>query len=729
MNKGDQARKGRGRSAKRTALYDAMTAYADYFRPLLVAELAAEQSAVLATRDPTRPRSALVDAGVALFNLSVSKGERVFSNAVFKLSFDDGRRLPDASRFGNGDLLSLRSDAFDGDEEGEIEATLIERKTHRLEVAVPVASQAFYALRGLEGGGITVDVFAGTSAVAHERAVAALDRVSASSSEAATSLVRLLTKSHASRVVSETEDDFEAGSRHARGPAGLVPGIMKASPASATTATEWEELARETVRATSGKKWSSAGSLNSSQNRAVKHALARTASLIHGPPGTGKTATLAHVIAGALTEARGPVLAVAASNVAADGIASAFLRLGLPCRLVRVGPVAGVSRALWPVTLDGLLEKDASLRSARERALKSVRPDAAMAKAEMEATARIVKNTDVVVATCVGSGRDLLVQNAKFPFVVLDEAAQATETSALVAIALGAGGSARQLVLAGDHHQLPPTVLADAGGEDGLRRSLFLRLWQAGVSSTLLDTQYRMHPSVAVFASRHFYGGKVQDAVKEGDRPLPEGLAGSIFGGRRPRVLFVDVPGEETRGSVRDLDGLSHGFSYRNAPEADIVLSIVGAIAAPNATTAAETGKFNLADVGVVSPYAGQTRLLRQLSSNIVRLRGVEVATVDEFQGREKEAIVVTTVRCNNNGEVGFLADWRRLNVAITRARRLLVVVGNARTLRGDGNWGAWLQWVRKEKCRVGVREVEEAVGKMERVMAMGAVVQDEGLK
>ncbi len=201
----DKARKGRGRAAKRTALYDAMSEYAEFFTPLLHAELAAEQAAVLAARDASKPRWAQVESGIALFGLRVTKGERVFSNAVFQLRFEDGRRIPDANRFNSGDLLVICVDnaasAIDESEDGEFEVTVLYRKAHRLDIAVPVTSQAFYTLRMLVDIAETVSVFQGTSAIAHERAVFALELLTKPSSTVSP-LVKLITKSLAARIVS-----------------------------------------------------------------------------------------------------------------------------------------------------------------------------------------------------------------------------------------------------------------------------------------------------------------------------------------------------------------------------------------------------------------------------------------------------------------------------------------------------------------------------------------------
>lgn len=204
-----------------------------------------------------------------------------------------------------------------------------------------------------------------------------------------------------------------------------------------------------------------------------------------------------------------------------------------------------------------------------------------------------------------------------------------------------------------------------------------------------------MHPSISYFPNQQFYGGKLLDGVTAEEKPAPQG-----FDWPNPAkpVAFVDVKGKEEN----TLDGKSK----LNKEEALVVLEIVDKFLSE--------GEISPKDIGIISPYNG---MVRHLKSLFLSRGGYEVGqkyhrlvinSVDGFQGREKEVIVVSTVRSNLNGEVGFLKDFRRLNVAITRARRGLIVVGNSETLVCDKNWGDWLEWIRKNDLEFKRKEEQE---------------------
>jgi AAA domain len=436
--------------------------------------------------------------------------------------------------------------------------------------------------------------------------------------------------------------------------------------------------------------------LNSSQKNAVKQALLRSMSIIQGPPGTGKTVTAACVAVGAVLAGCGPVLATAASNVAVDNLLEKVLVAGRGwrrLRVVRVGRVAAVDESLWEYTLEGMLENDPVVLRAREEAEKN--PAAATASWEVEqaAASRIVRGADIVLTTCIGAGREALA-DLPFKFLLVDEASQATEPDVLVPLTVGSSETLSQLVLVGDHHQLPPTVLSDGAAPNGLSRSLFSRMWSSGVMSTMLDTQYRMHPDISYFPSKQFYFGKLATAVAKSDRPLPLASNGAGITDRVDtvgidratlqgllqlrRVLFVNVPdGRDERDT--HLRETGNAFSFVNRNEARAACDLARQL------------PFGAEEIGLISPYSGQVRLLSRIMATNEE-KPVEISTVDGFQGREKAAIVFSTVRSNNDGRVGFLADWRRLNVALTRAKSVLVVVGNFTTLRRDKHWTAWLR-------------------------------------
>jgi hypothetical protein len=424
--------------------------------------------------------------------------------------------------------------------------------------------------------------------------------------------------------------------------------------------------------------------LNPSQRQAVAGCLGRRLTMIQGPPGTGKTHVSVNLLElWARRIGVRPLLATSDSNIAVDNIAEGCIRKGL--KVVRFGRLEKVTAELEDSTLESIVKK--------RRA-----PDSEYGKDDYHLKMQILREAEIVCATTIGSGTDFL-NEVDFGGIVIDEVAQATELSAIVPIILR--GSER-LVLVGDHCQLPPSVLSLEAGLRGLTLSIFGRFEGAGLEPFFLDTQFRMHPMIAAFSSKEFYGGRLLTGVPVEDRPPPAGF-------RWPKsdagVAFINVAGAEYR----------DGESRANGEEAAHVLEVVAEILA--------AGELSVLDVGVVSPYSAQVRGLRQLlRSGLPPLlqgsgvdmtgglggrrgqRALEIASVDAFQGREKELIVFSAVRSNKHGNVGFLSDWRRLNVMITRARRGLIVIGNIATLRADETWAKWLDWADAESLIVGDR-------------------------
>ena len=232
------------------------------------------------------------------------------------------------------------------------------------------------------------------------------------------------------------------------------------------------------------------------------------------------------------------------------------------------------------------------------------------------------------------------------------------------------------MFLVGDHKQLPPTVLSKEA--NGLEVSLFERLIDSNLEPKLLNTQYRMHPVIREFPSMRFYENKLLDGEGLENRDTP---AGFIWPDWDSPVAFVPVTGHETQDEF--------GKSRSNIDEAALTMSVLDSLLA--------AGDLSPEDVGIISPYAAQIRLLKSLaeeSKNPEIYAGVEMQSVDGFQGREKEVIIMSTVRSNPTGELGFLKDARRLNVAITRAKRGLIIIGNPVTLSHDHNWKGMLDWI-----------------------------------
>eukprot|EP00928_Gymnodinium_smaydae_P000358 TRINITY_DN10139_c0_g4_i1.p1 TRINITY_DN10139_c0_g4~~TRINITY_DN10139_c0_g4_i1.p1 ORF type:complete len:1641 (-),score=443.97 TRINITY_DN10139_c0_g4_i1:4-4422(-) len=368
--------------------------------------------------------------------------------------------------------------------------------------------------------------------------------------------------------------------------------------------------------------------LNSSQHEAARLVLERRRrfSLIQGPPGTGKTTTAIGIICGWVASGRTPVLATAYSNRGTDNMAEALHQLGV--RVVRMGLCSKDT----PYSLEARLAESGAKRT--ERGLRTV-----------------LENVDVVAATCIGCGMGPL-DKITFPFVVIDEAAQVIEPAVLIPL----GKGAVQAVMVGDQCQLPATVLSQEAQTGGLEISMFDRLLSMGMEVQLLREQYRMHPQIAAFPSWRFYRGELLNGVNEAARRRPPGMP--LVG---PAVALLHVEARE----------MPAGASKRNVAEAACAAWLVERV------LAAMPGRAD--EIGVITPYAAQVAEIRRSLPYHARA-GVQVSSVDAFQGCEKDVIILSLVRANGSGEVGFVSDWRRLNVGLTRARRLCVVLAHLPT-------------------------------------------------
>ena len=442
--------------------------------------------------------------------------------------------------------------------------------------------------------------------------------------------------------------------------------------------------------------------LNESQEEAFKRAMTSRFSLIQGPPGTGKTHTAVRILQGWAKQGTGPILATADSNVAVDNLLEGLLDLGV--KAVRIGQPVKVRAHLRSATVRARVEEHPLQEEVREllglqeslqRRLSTFKGKEkglahrdlkmgwkAIRALETSMSDDVLDGAEVICSTCIGVGHQILGQR-KFSNILIDEATQAIEPATWVPIMR----SCRRLVLVGDHRQLPPTVISRRAEQDGLRRSLFERMIDAGMTPTMLKTQYRMHPVIAEYSSSRYYDNQLENGVSADDRIAP---AGFLWPDWNAPVAFVPIDGAEELA----VDGKSRV----NRDEAGWVVKIVEQLLS--------AGDLQPSDIGIVSPYNGQVQLLTDLFDGKGILAGegdeeaggLEIRSIDGYQGREKEVIVLSTVRANHDGEVGFLSDHRRLNVAITRPRRGLIVVGCADTLRHDGDWEGWLEWVRDRK-------------------------------
>ncbi|CAE7249359.1 UPF1 [Symbiodinium sp. CCMP2592] len=414
----------------------------------------------------------------------------------------------------------------------------------------------------------------------------------------------------------------------------------------------------------SGMRLEPSAELNASQREAAVAALQRRLTVIQGPPGTGKTHVSVEILRLWSRAGVRPILVSSHNNVAVDNIAESAYAKGLD--VVRLAKPSRISSALDRCSLDSILQETCG--------------DYMDGSERYDATRRILKQADVVCVTTIASATALL-KRLQFGAILMDEAAQTTELSALVPLA---HLRADRLVLVGDHCQLPAAALSLEAETRGLTLSLFQRLVLRGFPSFFLDTQFRMHPSIAEHSSDAFYDAKLLSGVSAAMRPPPAGFEWPCS---TEGIAVIDT------GRDNDCSEERNGQSWCNPGEAVLLTQILSSVL--------DAGELQASQIGVVTPYMGQVRTLRRLIRKYLRLspeasKELLVASVDSFQGREKELILFSSVRCNRGGSVGFLADWRRLNVMLTRARRGLIIVGNYWTLRADPYWRAYVDWAKK---------------------------------
>lgn len=443
--------------------------------------------------------------------------------------------------------------------------------------------------------------------------------------------------------------------------------------------------------------------LNNSQETAVNEVLiAKDVAIVHGPPGTGKTTTLVEVIYETLRR-ESQVMVCAQSNMAVDWIAEKLIDRGIS--VMRIGHPSKVNDKMLSFTYERLFEnhpsypqlwavrkairelyvlKNKGNRDSFHQKISRLRDHAT--ELEFTINTQLFGQARVIASTLAGSANRVLT-GMTFPTIFIDEAAQALEAASWIAIR-----KAGRVILAGDHCQLPPTVKCPEAMKNGLERTLMeIIAEQKPQTVNLLKTQYRMNEAIMRFSGEWFYHGQVESApsvkyrgILDWDLPM-EWIDTSDIQENEIGLTGQPANAEETNGTdeLSFSEMLPDGSkSHTNPDEAQLTLNILK-------TYFEKIGKTRIIedqiDTGIISPYKAQVQLLRRLirKDNFFRpFRSLLcINTVDGFQGQERDIILISMVRNNEEGQIGFLRDLRRMNVAITRARMKLIVIGNSSTL------------------------------------------------
>ena len=438
--------------------------------------------------------------------------------------------------------------------------------------------------------------------------------------------------------------------------------------------------------------------LNKTQEQAVNEVLwAKDVEVVHGPPGTGKTTTLVEAIYETLHRET-QVLVCAQSNMAVDWISEKLVDHGVP--VLRIGNPSRVNDKMLSFTYERKFESHPdypelwsirkTIRQIKENRKRGDNVHQKIARLrerateiEMAINAQLFDEARVVVCTLVGSANKLLVRH-KFSTLFIDEAAQALEPACWIAIR-----RASRVVLAGDHQQLPPTIKCYEALKQGLGKTLMERIVENQPEAvTLLKIQYRMNDAIMKFSSDWFYHGEVEShesvrhrSILDWDHPIQW-----VDGNETQKEVNVALEQQGATEDKLDIDfaeqfiGENHGRI--NKAEAELVLTTLR-----NYIDKIGRERFlsERLDVGIISPYKVQTQYLRQQIRKREEFRPfrqvISVNTVDGFQGQERDLIFISLVRSNDNGQIGFLSDLRRMNVAMTRARMKLIIFGDKHTL------------------------------------------------
>ena len=421
------------------------------------------------------------------------------------------------------------------------------------------------------------------------------------------------------------------------------------------------------------------GDLNESQRRAVEMIIQNEeVAIIHGPPGTGKTTTLIEAIA-QLVLGGEKVLVSAPSNTAVDNIAKGLLKQKL--NILRIGNSTKVDPGIFPHTPEGRLangKQQKDIKELRKRAeefrrmalkykrsfgrsereqrnllfkeVKNIRTEIKKLQAYNEE--KLFEEAQVILGTPIGL-YDAKINKLNFGTLIIDEAGQCIEPLAWCIFPL-----ATKYVLAGDHLQLPPTVISYEAIKEGLNRSILEVAIDVMPNICLLDTQYRMREAIAGFPGEYFYNDQLKTAP---------GLSNV-----ENHITFIDTAGSGNN----EING-SNGLSLQNEGELKLAQQLI------------ETEYLDPNRTAFISPYSGQVAAAKDALPKDMR-----TSTIDSFQGQEHEIIILSLVRSNDDGEIGFLKDYRRMNVAITRAKEQLYIIGDSSTIGADPFYNKLLTYI-----------------------------------